>query len=104
MMRDDLLLAPPPRREILLMLASGLLVVLAALGFGRFSMALILPSLQEGLALSHARMGMLVTAAFTGYLAFSVGAGLAAARWGASRVVVVSLFVTALAMMLTGLS
>ncbi|PLX93212.1 MAG: hypothetical protein C0621_08095 [Desulfuromonas sp.] len=104
MTTDDLSSSSPSRREVLLMLISGLLVVLAALGFGRFSMALILPSMQDGLALSHARMGMLVTAAFSGYLAFSIGAGIAAARWGASRVVVVSLFVTASAMMLTGLS
>jgi len=82
---------------------TGILVVLGSLGFGRFSMALILPSMQKGLGFTHSQMGFIVTVAFLGYLSFSLGSGIAAARWGASKIITCSLFLTGFSMLLTGL-
>jgi len=88
---------------VFLFILTGVLVVLGSLGFGRFSMALILPSMQKGLELNHSQMGIIVTAAFLGYLSFSLGAGIASARWGASKIVTLSLYLTGFSMVLTGL-
>lgn len=88
---------------VILFIVTGILVVLGSLGFGRFSMALILPSMQKGLGLTHSQMGIMVTAAFLGYLSFSLGSGIASARWGASKIITISLYLTGLSLILTGL-
>ncbi|HBW33963.1 MFS transporter [Desulfosporosinus sp. BICA1-9] len=88
---------------VILFIITGILVVLGSLGFGRFSMALILPSMQKGLGFTHSQMGFIVTVAFLGYLSFSLGSGIASARWGASKIITFSLFLTGSSMILTGL-
>ncbi len=92
------------RNQLALILSSGVMVVLAALGFGRFSMALILPSMRSGLGLNYAQIGFIVTAAFLGYLSFSLGSGIAAAKWGPRKVIALSLLLTGITMIGTGMS
>lgn len=87
--------------QVLLILFTGVLVVLGSLGFGRFSMALILPSMQSGLGLSHSEMGIVVTAAFLGYLSFSLGSGIAASSWGPRKVIAISLLVEGVSLLAT---
>lgn len=91
-----------PKGTVMLFIFTGILVVLGSLGLGRFSMALILPSMQSGLGFTHSQMGIIVTAAFLGYLSFSLGAGIASARWGASKIITLSLYLTGVSMILTG--
>lgn len=89
--------------QVLVILITGVLVVLGSLGFGRFSMALILPTMQAGLSLSHSEMGVMVTAAFLGYLSFSLGSGIAASAWGPRKVIALSLLVEGASLVATGM-
>jgi MFS family permease len=89
--------------SVILFIFTGILVVLGSLGFGRFSMALILPSMQKGLGFNHSQMGIIVTVAFLGYLSFSLGSGIASARWGSSKIITLSLYLTGFSMVFTGL-
>lgn len=68
-----------------------------AQGFGRFAYALVLPSMRDDLGWSWADAGAMGTANAIGYLIGALVAAPAAARWGAKRVFVVSLFVSAIA-------
>lgn len=47
---------------------AGVLVLLSSIGLGRWSYTMILPGMQAGLGLSYARMGMIGTGNFAGYL------------------------------------
>ena len=47
---------------------AGVLVLLSSIGLGRWSYTMILPGMQAGLKLSYARMGMIGTGNFGGYL------------------------------------
>jgi len=46
---------------------ASFLIILACLGFGRFSFGMILPSLQESLSLNSSQVGFIGTANFIGY-------------------------------------
>jgi len=67
---------------IAMIIGTGVLVSLGAIGFGRFSMSLILPYMRQGLELSYAQIGMVATGNFWGYLFFSLAAGVLASGWG----------------------
>ena len=69
----------------------GHLNIFSALGLGRFSYAMILPSMKEGLRLSYAETGWLATGNFVGYLVASLLAGLAASRWLPRRLLLLAL-------------
>ncbi|KJR49071.1 major facilitator family transporter [Desulfosporosinus sp. I2] len=102
--KEDKIVNPKGKdAAVILFIFTGILVVLGSLGFGRFSMALILPSMQKGLGFNYSQMGIIVTAAFLGYLSFSLGSGIAAARWGSSKIITFSLYLTGFSMVLTGL-
>ena len=47
---------------------AGMLCVVAALGFGRFALGMLLPSMAASLGLSYSQMGFIGTANFLGYL------------------------------------
>ncbi len=60
--------APPPWYGWLVA-AAGCLAILTGLGFGRFTLGMILPFMADGLDLSPFQMGLVSTANFSGYLA-----------------------------------
>ena len=51
-----------------IIVCAGILIIVAALGFGRFSLGMLLPSMGSDLALSYSRMGFIGTGNFIGYL------------------------------------
>jgi len=83
-------------------LAALTLVVMAAIGFGRFAYTVVLPGMREGLDLTRGQMGFLATGNLTGYLALALIGGLAASRLGSRRVILAGLLLTAGGMALTG--
>ena len=48
---------------------AGMLCIFACLGFGRFALGMLLPSMAATLHLSYSQMGFISTANFLGYLA-----------------------------------
>jgi len=91
--------APP------LLTAAGLaLGASVALGFGRFSYALLLPPMRQALAWTYTQAGSLNTANGLGYLLGAVLAPLIIGRWGARPAFLTSMLATALGMLLTALS
>jgi len=51
-----------------IIVCTGILIIVAALGFGRFSLGMLLPSMGSDLALSYSKMGFIGTGNFIGYL------------------------------------
>lgn len=84
-------------------LGVSVLVVTGALGFGRFAYTLILPSMQEGLRLSNAQMGLIASGNFLGYTLAALVVGVLAARLGPRLVVTVGLVLVGGTMLATGL-
>ena len=58
----------------------GTLTTFAALGLGRFALGMLLPSMAADLGLGYARMGLIGTANFVGYLIAVLASGIVAAR------------------------
>ncbi len=61
---------------------TGLLCIVACLGFGRFTLGMVLPSMASSLGLSYSRLGYIGTANFLGYLAAVLFCGRVARRTG----------------------
>ena len=80
------------------------LVVFSALGLARFGYSIVLPSMQEGLALTNTHAGMLATANLVGYLCMSVIGGALASWFGPRIVITIGLALAAIGMFGTGLS
>jgi Sugar phosphate permease len=91
------------KAQVAMILGTGVLVVLGALGFSRFSMSLIFPYMRQGLLLTYSQIGLIATCNFLGYLIFSFGSGIAASIVGPRRIISGSLLLTGLAMVATGL-
>ncbi len=85
-------------------LLAGVVTVFGCLGLGRFAMAMILPAMRTGLGLSYSELGLVVSAAFAGYLGSTVVNGFLAARYGSRLVITVSMFVVGLSMIMTGMA
>ena len=83
---------------------TGTLVVLISHGFGRMSYSILLPSMREALHLSYTQVGLIGTGNFIGYLGLSIVGGFLASRYGARRVIFISLIVMGISLFLTGLS
>ncbi|GAB3188363.1 YbfB/YjiJ family MFS transporter [Hydrogenophaga aquatica] len=88
----------------------GLLQVLAlalaplvALGFSRFSYALLLPAMQSDLGWSLSQAGALNTANGLGYLIGAGASAWAGRRWGESKAFGAGMLVSAMALLLSGL-
>jgi MFS family permease len=81
-----------------IIVGTGLLVKMAALGFGRFSYPMLIPSMRESLSLHYGEMGLLSGGILLGYLLFSFIGGALATRFGSKRVVVASLLCSSLCM------
>lgn len=83
---------------------ASMLTIMASLGFGRFALGMLLPSMAGPLALDYEQMGLLGTANFTGYLLSVVLTGYLAARLGPSRVIFFALLLVGSTMAMVGLS
>ncbi|RXT08806.1 MFS transporter [Ammoniphilus sp. CFH 90114] len=78
--------------------------LLACLGFGRFSFGAIMPFMKEGLTLNYSQTGLIASSVFLGYLLSATTVGYAVMRFTAKKVIIVSLFITVLGMIGSGLS
>jgi MFS family permease len=83
--------------------AVSVVVVVAALGFGRFGYTVILPSMKASLGLDAVKAADLATGNMIGYLSFAVISGILAARFGARVVISFFMLVTGASMLLSGL-
>ena len=79
---------------------AGMLCILACLGFGRFALGMLLPSMAATLHLSYSQMGFISTANFLGYLASVLVSAHWAGRIGSRRLVFLALLTVALSMSL----
>jgi predicted MFS family arabinose efflux permease len=87
------------------LIGRALLVSLGAAvgqGFARFGYALLLPQMQQSLGWSYAQAGVVNSANALGYLCGALAVGPFVARWGAPRVVRLSLFAVSLSLIATG--
>ena len=82
----------------------GTLVVFGSLGLARFSYTVMLPVMQESLAMDNTQAGALATANLVGYLALSVIGGALAAQYGPRGVISVALALAGVGMLLTGMA
>jgi MFS family permease len=80
--------------------SAGMLCILACLGFGRFALGMLLPSMAATLRLSYSQMGFIGTANFLGYLVAVLISGHLAGRIGPRRIVFVALLVVGISMSL----
>lgn len=83
---------------------TGMLAAVGAHGFGRMSYTLILPEMREGLGLTYTQAGLLATGNLVGYLVFAVIGGFLASKFGARRVISLSLLLMGVTMLLTGIA
>ncbi len=79
---------------------TGTLCIFACLGFGRFALGMILPSMASGLRLSYAQLGYISTGNFVGYLASVLVCAPIAARIGSRRLVFLALLLVGTSMLL----
>jgi predicted MFS family arabinose efflux permease len=85
-------------------LAIIVLVVLSALGLGRFGYSIVLPTMQDSLGLTNVQAGELQTWNLAGYLIAAVSAGVLAVRFGPRLVISISAVIVAVSLALTGLA
>ncbi|MFZ5764921.1 MAG: YbfB/YjiJ family MFS transporter [Thermodesulfobacteriota bacterium] len=83
---------------------AGTLCIFAGLGFGRFALGMLLPSMGRGLELTYSQMGLISTANFIGYLLAVLISGKMTARFGARLVITGALFMAGASMMAVGAS
>lgn len=79
---------------------TGMLCIFACLGFGRFALGMLLPSMASTLQLSYSHMGFISTANFLGYLLSVLVSGLWALKLGPRKLISGALFLVALSMVL----
>ena len=72
---------------------TGILVFILSQGFGKMSYSVILPSMKDGLSLTCTQVGLIGTGNFIGYLVLATVGGFLASRFGARRVIFLSLLV-----------
>jgi MFS family permease len=80
--------------------AAGMLCILACLGFGRFALGMLLPSMAATLHLSYSEMGFISTANFLGYLLAVLVSGHWAGRIGSRKLIFAALLVVGISMSL----
>lgn len=80
--------------------ATGTLCIVACLGFGRFALGMLLPSMASTLKLTYSQIGFISTGNFVGYLAAVLFCGRIAGRIGSRRLIVAALIVISASMAL----
>jgi sugar phosphate permease len=83
-----------------LIVFAGMLCIFASLGFGRFALGMLLPSMSPTLKLSYAQMGFISTANFVGYLMSVLFSGLLTVWLGARRLIFMALLLVGFSMAL----
>ncbi len=85
-------------------LAIAFLGIFGAAGLSRFGYSAVLPEMQKALGLSGAESGSLASWNLAGYTVMALVGGFLASRFGARKVVTAGMVVTAVGLLLTGLS
>lgn len=80
--------------------STGTLCIMACLGFGRFAIGMLLPSMASTLNLSYSQMGFISTANFFGYLVSVLVSGFWAVRIGPRRLIFIALLIVGVSMAL----
>ena len=80
--------------------ATGTLCIFACLGFGRFALGMLLPSMAATLKLSYSEIGFISTGNFVGYLTAVLFCGHIAKKIGSRRLIVIALVVIGASMAL----
>lgn len=80
--------------------AAGMLSIVACLGFGRFALGMLLPSMATTLRLSYSEIGFISTGNFVGYLLSVLVCGHIARKIGSRRLIVIALVVIGASMAL----
>lgn len=80
--------------------ATGMLSIVACLGFGRFALGMLLPSMATTLRLSYSEIGFISTGNFVGYLLSVLVCGHVASKIGSRRLIVIALVVIGASMAL----
>lgn len=83
-----------------IIVGTGTLSIMACLGFGRFSLGMLLPSMAASLHLTYSQMGFISTVNFLGYLVAVLVSGHWGSRIGFRRLIFVSLLVVGISMSL----
>lgn len=95
---------PPPRKSTFhygwVIVFGGMLCIFACLGFGRFALGMLLPSMAATLHLSYSQMGFISTANFLGYLASVLVSAHWAGRIGSRKLIFLALLTVAISMSL----
>lgn len=81
---------------------TGMLVILACLGFGRFALGMLLPSMAATLHLSYSQIGFISTGNFVGYLLAVLVCSPLAVRFGSRMLIVIALAMISGSMFLVG--
>jgi sugar phosphate permease len=81
---------------------TGTAVIFACLGLGRFALGMLLPAMGTALDLSYARMGLISTGNFAGYMFAVAIAGYVAQRLGARWTIALGLVMVGCTIMLVG--
>ncbi len=79
---------------------TGMLCIMACLGFGRFALGMLLPSMASTLHLTYSQMGFISTMNFLGYLVAVLLSGFLAARIGPRRLIFFALLAVGVSMAL----
>lgn len=82
----------------------GLVVTVAAHGFGRMAYTILLPAMKDGLHFDYTQLGFLGTGNFIGYLSMAIIGGFLASRFGTRTVITLALAIMGVTMILTGLA
>jgi MFS family permease len=93
----------PARRPIhyaWIIVVTGTLCIVACLGFGRFALGMLLPSMASTLKLSYSQIGFISTGNFLGYLASVLFCGNIARKMGSRRLIVIALIIIGASMAL----
>lgn len=85
-------------------IGTNFVLLLTSMGFGRYAYPMLLPSMQDGLGVTHGPMGVLATVNLIGYMVFSLISGLLASRYGSKIVATGSMILTGLSMIALGLA
>ncbi len=80
--------------------ATGTLSIVACLGFGRFALGMLLPSMAASLKLTYSQIGFISTGNFVGYLVAVLFCGHIAGRIGSRRLIAAALVVIGASMAL----
>ncbi len=80
--------------------AAGTLCIFASLGFGRFALGMLLPSMGVSLKLTYSQMGLISTSNFIGYLLAVLVCGHLSSRIGSRLLIFLALLLVAVSMLL----